>query len=116
MFYLVEAGVFLGHPPHADGAPDAGQPGVVGGEEGPWLQGCPPSTPRVVLPVAADDGLVAPGLEELAPLVPETFLTRHQHAEVHRHLGRNRRLDLSVLKEVEIRLFPEARIYKFQRY
>ena len=86
--------MFLGHPPHADGAPDAGQPGVVGGEEGPRLQGGPAPSPRVVLPVAADDGLVAPGLEELATLVPETFLSSHQHAEVHRHLGRNRRLDL----------------------
>ncbi len=86
--------MLLGHPPHADRPSDARQPGLVRREERAPVDGGAPAPPGVVLPVAADDALVLPGLEELAALVSETALARHQHPEVLRHLGRHRRLHL----------------------
>ena len=59
--------MFLGHPPHADGAPDARQLRVVRGEERVIVEGSATAAAVVVLPVAADHRLVLPHLEEKTP-------------------------------------------------
>ena len=62
--HLIETRVFLGHPPHADGSPDARQLRVVRGEERVFIEGSAAAAAIVVLPVAADHRLVFPDLED----------------------------------------------------
>ena len=92
--YLVEAGVFLRHSSHANSSPDAWQSRVVGRKQWSPFQSSPTTPPGVVLPIPANDRLVPPSLEKLAPFVAKTFLSSHQHAEIQGHLGGHRGLDL----------------------